>query len=337
MKKLYFVIGILFLIIILSMQFTTTIFAETTKLDSAEVSVNKTKIAPGEEVNLVASFGKTLGAYTVNVEYDKDVFDYVRSEGGEASNQNGKVILTYYYSQGQGNPRSNAIITFKAKNNIYADTPTDFSVTLTGLSNPDNSEEYEDIEEPFKKDILVQPKYVDYNLKLEYTGVILPDLEKNMNLITESALGKNYEHVRLTMEVTKAPSKNATVKLLAIDDDDAQVDLLHSGWGEEGGYKLGGKDVKQVLALRGEFSEIGDYTIHVKLIDRDNEDKTIAEKNFNIKVGQTTTETNKDNKPETEKEKPATLPKAGGTEYTAITIIATILASAYLLLTKKSK
>ena len=110
MKKLYFVIGILFLIIILSMQFTTTIFAETTKLDSAEVSVNKTKIAPGEEVNLIASFGKALGAYTVNVEYDKDVFDYVRSEGGEASNQNGKIIIAEMQTNGIGT---------KWKNNTY--------------------------------------------------------------------------------------------------------------------------------------------------------------------------------------------------------------------------
>ncbi len=331
MKKIYFLIGMLFLTIILFMQFGTTVFAQETKLDSAEINLSKVKIAPGEEVVLTTSFGRALGAYTVTVQYDKDVFDYVRSDGGEASNQDGKVILTYYYSQNQGNPRTSATITFKAKTTIYADTPTDFSVTLTGLSNPDNSEEYEDITEPFKKDILVQPKYVNYNLKLEYTGIILPNLEKNMNLITESSLGKNYDHVRLIATVTKTPSKNSTVKLLALDDEDAQVDLLHSGWGEEGGYKLGGKDVKQVLALRGEFSEIGNYTIHVKLIDRDNEDKTIAEKDFNIKVGEEEVR-----EEETSKEKvPTTLPKAGGIANTAITIIFITIAAAYLYLTKK--
>lgn len=340
MKKLYSLIGILFLTIILLVQSTTTVFAQELKLETVEVNVNRTKIAPGQEVTLTTSFGKALGAYTITAQYDKNVFDYVRSDGGEASNQDGKVILTYYYSQGKGSPRTSATITFKAKTTIYADTPTNFSVTLTGLSNPDNSEEYEDITEAFKKDVLVQPNYVNYNLKLEYTGIILPNLEKNMNLITESALGKNYDHVRLTATVTKTPSKNATVKLMAMDEEDAQVDLLHSGWGEEGGYKLGGKDVKQVLALRGEFSEIGDYTIHVKLIDRDNADKTIVEKDFNIKVGeQTTSETekNKGQQTETNKEnKPSTLPKAGGTEFTAITIVAIISAAAYLYYTKKS-
>ncbi len=331
MKKFYSLILILFLTTILFMQFGTTVFAQQSKLDSAQIDVSKVKIAPGEEVVLTTSFGRALGAYTITAQYDKDVFDYVRSDGGEASNQDGKVILTYYYSQNQGNPRTSATITFKAKTAIYADTPTDFSVTLTGLSNPDNSEEYEDITEPFKKDVLVQPKYVNYNLKLEYTGIILPNLEKNMTLTTESSLGKNYDHVRLIATVTKTPSKNSTVKLLAIDEEDAQVDLLHSGWGEEGGYKLGGKDVKQVLALRGEFSEIGNYTIHVKLIDRDNEDKTIVEKDFNVRVGEEEAKTEEDNK----QKLPTTLPKAGGTGYATITIIFITLAGAYLYITKK--
>ena len=352
MKKIYFVISILFLTIILSMQFTTTVFAQDLKLETVEVDASKTKVAPGQEVTLNISFGKALGAYTITTEYDKDVFEYVRSEGGEANNQEGKVILTYYYSQNQGSPRTSAYMTFKAKSTIYADTPTDFSVTLSGLSNPDNSEEYEDITEPFKEDILVQPNYENYNLKLEYTGIILPKLEKNMNLITESALGKNYDHVRLIATVTKKPSKDATVNLFAIKEEE-QIDLLHSGWGEEGGYQLGGKDVKQVLALRGEFSEIGDYTIHVKLIDRDNEDKTIAEKDFNLTVGQTKKEetttgtnnngqttgtNNKGQTTEANKEKqPTTLPKAGGTSNTILIISAITLAIAYLYATKKSK
>lgn len=335
MKKLFYSILILFFTIILFMQFSTTVFAQELKLETVEVNVNKNKIAPGEEVTLTTSFGKALGAYTITAEYDKDVFDYVRSNGGEANDQEGKVILTYYYSQGKESPRTNATITFKAKTAIYGDTPTNFSVTLSGLSNPDNSEEYEDITEAFTPNVLVQPKYVNYNLKLEYTGIILPNLEKNMNLITESSLGKNYDHARLIATVTKTPSKNSTVKLLAIDEEDAQVDLLHSGWGEEGGYKLGGKDVKQVLALRGEFSEIGNYTINVKLIDRDNEDKTIVEKNFNVKVGQEEAE-KEDSATGTNKEKqPTTLPKTGGTYYTAITIIFITLAGAYLYISKK--
>ena len=56
-----------------------------------------------------------------------------------------------------------------------------------------------------------------------------------------------------------------------------------SGWGDPSGYKIGGK-VNQVLKFTGLFTEVGEYQVTLKLIDRDSSDSTIAEKTFNIDV-----------------------------------------------------
>ncbi len=328
-KSIYSFIGILFLTILLFLQFGTVVFADE-KLETVKVEVNKAKVAPGEQVTLTTDFGQTMGAYTINVEYDPKAFSYVKSEGGAENDENGKVILTYHYvQQGSEQPRTNATITFKANDNIVADTPTDFSVTINGMSNPDNSKEYDDITVPFKKDVLIQPNYVDYSLALQYSGVILPNVAKDMKLVTSSTMGKNYDHVRLIATLTKTPSKEATAKLLATNSEKTEIDLLHSGWGEAEGYAIGGKNVKQELALKGEFSEIGNYTINVKLIDRDDEDKVIAQKDFNIAVGE--------QKKEEDEKLPATLPKTGGMQYVYIILAVSVLTIAYLYITKKNR
>ena len=181
MKKLFCI----FTILILSFAvISVPSLAATVPLDTVTADVSKTKIAPGEEVNVTVSFGKELGAYTIHAAYDNAIFEYVRSEGGTANDEGDKVILTYHDSTGGTNPRANAVITFKAKENLTASNPTDFSITLEGMANSDASERYDDISTAIEKDVLVEPNYVDYTLKLDYTGIIKKDEEKDMTLIT---------------------------------------------------------------------------------------------------------------------------------------------------------
>lgn len=339
-KSVYLFITMIFVTFMLFLQ---TGIVNAASLDNIEVDVSKTKIAPGEEVTVTTKFGKDLGAYTVNVAYDNNLFEYVSAEGGTENDNGTRVKLTYYDQTGGTNPRANAKITFKAKDSIVTSNPTDFAITLEGLSNADASETYDDITTPIKKDILVEPNYVDYSLDLQYTGNIEPKVSKDMTLVTSSTMGKNYDHVRLIAEVTKEPSDAATTKLIAINDAGVEIDLIQNGWGEADGYSIGGKDVRQELKLQGEFSELGEYTIHVKLIDRDNSDSVITEKSFDIKVAEkeTVPEENPDNTPETKpndkEELPATLPKTGGTQYALILLVITVLTISYVFIMKKSK
>lgn len=327
MKKLFSIFTILVLFFTLLSVYSVSLAAT---LDNVHAEVSKAKIAPGEEVNLTVSFGKDLGAYTVNAAYDDAIFEYVRSEGGTANDTGDKVILTYHDTTGGTSPRTNAVITFKAKAGLTTSNPTDFSITLSGMANSDASETYDDITTPIIKDILVEPNYVNYTLSLDYTGVIKKNEAKDMKLTTASTMGKNYDHVRLIAEITAKPKDDATAKLLATDNSGAEIDLLQSGWGEADGYAIGGKDVKQELLLRGEFNTDGKYTVHIKLIDRDNSDSVIADKNFDITVGEQNPAT--DTKPNTDEKLPTTYPQTGMTQYVYILLAVLALLVLYFVL-----
>ena len=110
-----------------------------------------------------------------------------------------------------------------------------------------------------------------------------------MELITKSSMGRNYDHVKMQVEVTKKPSDSATVQLLAIERTRAQVDLIQDGWGEPDGYELGGKDVEQILDVQGVFSEVGEYVIKISLLDKDSSDAVIATRDFTFNVEEATT------------------------------------------------
>lgn len=326
-------------------------------LNSVAVDVTKEKILPGENVTVNINFGTELGAYTFDVAYDNNIFEYVSSEGGTENDNGTRVRVTYYDSTGGTNPRSNMSVTFKAKENITSTNPTDFSITAEGLANSDASQEYDDITTAIKKNVTVEPNYVDYTIDFNYSGKIIFGEEKAMELITKSSMGRNYDHVKMKVEVTKKPSDNATVRLLAIEKTRNQVDLVQEGWGEPDGYKLGGKAVEQVLEVQALFSEVGEYGIKISLLDKDSSDAVIVEKDFTFNVeensvndednennntneiipggNETTGETeNTENITNTEnveniEEMPENLPKTGMTKYIYIITAVAILGAAY--------
>lgn len=241
--------------------------------------------------------------------------------------------------------------TFKAKSDITTSNPTEFTVTAEGLANPDASVRFDDITTPIVKNFTVEPEYVDYTINLTHEGSIIKGEEKAMSLSYSSPMGRYYEHARLVAEATM-PS-GADVNLLATDSSNLEHDIIQSGWGDAQGSKIGGKDVSQVLQTRANFSEAGEYTITLKLIDRDNSDNVIAEKAFNFTVlaerPQETPE-NPDNnqggssseeqsKPveETKKEEatPKKLPKTGSDLYLPISAVLICLAGGYIYFTKR--
>lgn len=274
-----------------------TVKSYAASLDTVKFDVDKTVVRPGEEVKATIDFGKQLGAYTVDVNYDNNIFEYVSVDGGTANDTTDKVKVTFHDSTGGTNPRESMSITFKAKEDITTSNPTELTVTAEGLSNADASETYDDITTPLVKNLTVEPEYKDYQITLEHTGNIEKDVEKEMKLMYSSSMGRYYEHARLIAEATTP--KDASVKLLATDGETkAETDIIQSGWGDPQGYKIGGKDVSQTLNVRALFSEVGDYSITLKLIDRDNSDTVIAEKTFEYKVAEKETTPPEEENPE---------------------------------------
>ena len=164
----------------------------------------------------------------------------------------------------------------------------------------------------------------------------------------------------MNVEITQKPSDNATVKLLATERTRQEIDLVQQGWGEPDGYALGGKDVAQILDIRGLFSESGDYKIKISLVDKDNSDSLIVEKEFDVAVtqanigdgnngnnGNTGTGDNNvgggtqnpDNNPPTEngdnttneQEVPETLPQTGNTVYASALVVISVLVASYVV------
>lgn len=324
-------------------------------LQNIDVNVDKTIVHPEENVTVGVKFGQEMGSYTVDVAYDSNLFEYVSAEGGTADDNGTRIRVYFFDTAGGTSPRSNMSVTFKAKD-VTTSNPTDFSITAEGLANPDASVTYDDITTPIVKNVTVEPQYVDYAITLDYSGDVIVNEEKDMKLTIASSMGKNYEHTRILAEATTP--EGATVKLIGTDDQQLEHDIIQSGWGDASGDSIGGKDVSKELNLKGTFDKVGDYTINIKLIDRDNSDAEIVSKDFNITVKEKTTTPPEDNKDDenkneatggdnnentteiiggTNNEKPSTLPKTGNTVYLAGASIIIMLAISYFALKRDSK
>lgn len=340
MKKMISIFAIVTLLTVVI--FTGNSYAAA--LDTIDVQTDKTTVRPGEEVKVTVQFGQDLGAYTFDVAYDNNIFDYVSAEGGTANDTSDKVRVVYHDATGGTNPRTNMSVTFRAKADITTSNPTEFTITAEGLANADASVQFDDITTPIVKNVTVEPVYVDYTLKLEHTGEIVKEEEKAMTLSYSSPMGRYYEHARLIAEATTPAG--ATAQLLATDQADLEHDIIQSGWGDAQGYKIGGKDVSQVLQTRAIFSQAGDYTITLKLIDRDNSDQVIAEQAFQFTALEEATPVIPENPEPTTPEEaeveevnpeemPKKLPKTGSNLYIPVIVVLMALVSSYVYFNKR--
>lgn len=352
MKKIVSIIAIFLVLFLLT--FSINIYATT--LNNLNISVDKQTVHPGENVVLNVDFGQEMGSYTVNVDYDDNLLEYVSANGGTANNTGSKVIVVYHYNQGvDTSARTNMSVTFKAKEGMTTSNPTDLSITLTGLGTPD-ANSIDDITTPIVKNLIVEPVYVDYNIALNYTGDVITNEAKDMEIVISSSMGKNYEHTRIIAEATTPTGEN--VRLLAVDGQDLEHDIIQSGWGTADGDSIGGKNVVKKLQARGIFSGAGDYSITLKLINREDSDSVIASQSFQIAVkdksqdvlpddnnNDNTNNNNNNNNNEEEppvnnnsnknEQKPQTLPKTGNTVYFAVIPLVGALVAGYALLRKK--
>lgn len=271
------ILKISFLVVFL---FSIKVYAQT--LDDININLSKTIVKPGENVEVNIEFGESLGAYTFEISYDNNIFEYVSVDGGTANDTGDKVIVVFYDSTGGNSPRNNMRAIFKAKSSITTSNPTNFSITAEGLANSDGTVTYDDITVPIVKNITVEPDYIDYTINLETTGEIMENEDKSMILSFSSTLGKYYAHARIIGSAITPEGGNVT--LIGKDSAGLDHDIIQSGWGDASGFEIGGKDYSQVLSLKSNFSKAGNYKITISLIDRDNSDSIIAQKIFSFDV-----------------------------------------------------
>jgi len=318
--------------------FSIKVYAAT--LENIDITTTKTTINSGEDVTVDIEFGEELGSYTFDIAYDSQLFEFVSAIGGTANDNGTRVRVYFFDEQGGTNPRSNMSVTFRAKK-VTTSNPTEFSITASGLSNEDASGTYDDITVPIIKSVVVEPEYVDYDIKLEYTGEIEPNKLKQMQLIISSTMGKNYEHTRIITEV-ETPNQEATVNLFATDAQQIEHDIIESGWGSPEGDPIGGENVTKILNLNASFSDIGQYSITFKVINRDNSDEVIASETFDITVGsqgsvlpEVEGEVFEEEEPIIDKE-PSIMPQTGNTVYIYAIPLILILVLSYIILKKKN-
>ena len=273
---IYFFIMIL-LFLTVDFIFINNCYADS--LNTINVQINKTTINPEEEVNIIINFGQELSSYSFNFQYDNNLFDFISVDNGIATNTLNSVLVTY---NDRINFKNSLSIVFKAKDDITTSNPTEFLVTAENLFNSNMSINFDDITVPIVKNVIVEPKYKDYILKLSPTEHIIKGEENDILISFSSEMGRNYAHARLLAEA-ETPD-GAFVKLLGENQNGIKQDIIQSGWEDSQGYPIGGKNIVSELHFKGIFSDIGNYKITLKLIDRDDSDNIIAEKQFPISV-----------------------------------------------------
>lgn len=323
-------------------------------LDTISIETDKQIVNPGTEVTLNINFGKPLGSYTIDINYDNDLIEYVTTDGGTANNSTGNVRIVYFDSTGGTNPKENMTVTFRAKAGLQTSNPTDLSITLEGMANADASESYDDIMVPIKKNIVVEPPYENYRFEFTYSSNPIKDEEQEMQLVLASNIGRFYDHARIIAEAITPDNGNVT--LVGTDEQGLEHDIIDNGWGDASGYMIGGV-VNKVLNLRGTFNTVGQYTITFKLIDRDNSDQVIASNSFvvNVEEKATVTPPQENVQPETQEPTeeienneqvaestnnenlPTELPRTGYNYYILVGIIIISILIAILYLKRKQK
>lgn len=341
MKK---IIGI-FSILVLSVLLILPARSYAATLDTLDIKTDKTIVRPGEQVTVIIEFGKQLGSYTFKVSYDNNIFEYISAEGGTANDTTDKVNVNFFDTTGGTNPSSRMSVTFQAKSGITTSNPTEFTITADGLANADASERYDEITTPIVKNVTVEPEYIDYTINLRDITNVTKNQEKDVVISFSSSMGKYYNHARLIAEATTPVG--GTVQLLSTDINGLEHDIIQSGWGDAQGFQIGGPDSLREIMAKAKFSEVGNYNITLKLIDRDNSDQIIAEQSFPISVSEAnivqptnpgTTVGKVEEKPTQEPTKaqtPKALPKTGNNIYAAILLILICLVAGYVYFNRK--
>lgn len=115
---------------------------------------------------------------------------------------------------------------------------------------------------------------------ISYTGEVKVDEEKKATIILAGENTPVHTNVRVKVDI-EGP---ATPKILATDSLGTEIDIAEEGyWGPEVGFTVGGTFSNET-PIRATFTKKGSYTITLTLIDVQNANNILAQKEFGIQV-----------------------------------------------------
>lgn len=121
----------------------------------------------------------------------------------------------------------------------------------------------------------------EYQFELEYEGEIVANEEKEAKVILSGTDATAYSKVRIKIDFVSGPG---TPKILATDSGGTQFDLGQLGyWGPEAGFAVGGT-FSNVTPIKATYPEAGTYVHKLSLINLENSNAVIAEREFTITV-----------------------------------------------------
>ena len=121
----------------------------------------------------------------------------------------------------------------------------------------------------------------EYQFEIEYTGDIIANEEKSANVILSATEGPVYNKVQVKSEMVSGPG---TPKVIAIDEEGREFDITESGdWGPIEGFQVGGT-FSNVTPIKITYPEAGTYVSKISLVDLENDNAVITEKQFTVTV-----------------------------------------------------
>jgi len=116
--------------------------------------------------------------------------------------------------------------------------------------------------------------------EVSYDGVVIKGVEKDVEIVLAGTDVTAHSNVRINVNITGP----ATPKLMATDSANNTIDIAQVGyWGPESGFPIQGT-FQNTTPVKATFTEIGDYTIKLDLVDLQNSSTVLATKTISVTV-----------------------------------------------------
>ena len=206
------------------------ILALCTKTSAASVSLgvssNKSTVNPGDTFTVTISLGGQMGAATVNLAFNNNLFDYVSATGGTVNNLGSTIRIVYFDATGGSSPISGISVTFRAK----AIGTGSFTASGNGFANADASDTYSPINSG-STSVKIEEKVVTPPPQTTtpetppqnntQTPAPTPETSNNNNNATQNTASSNayLKSLRLNKEGISPTFKKATLNYSIVVDN----------------------------------------------------------------------------------------------------------------------
>ena len=269
----------------------TTLYAKWVKEEKSEYGFNFTmpdKVVAGEE----QSVDMMLEATTINeLGYEKALIqvDVKKPEGSTVSLVANDGQNDYDLAQiGFWGPKEGFAITsdYKATTPVKAtfSQAGDYTITLTLVDVANNNAEIatKAIEVKVEAAPVVEEKS-EYGFNFTMPDKVVAGEEQSVDMMLEATTINELGYEKALIQVDVKKPEGSTVSLVA-NDGQNDYDLAQIGfWGPKEGFAIT-SDYKATTPVKATFSQAGDYTITLTLVDVANNNAEIVTKAIEVKV-----------------------------------------------------